>query len=183
MASTSFSKPLYSKSQTQLQPQSQPHSSSQRSSSAQRCYTQSIPHHNSFPRSASHPTSPGHTRQDERNFIAHHDERREIVLPERIEHDPVSRKLGFSSKKLKIDDFELMKTLGTGISCAVRLVGKLRLKSPTGTFARVWLTRLANPRHEDRNKVFALKVLRKVDGMGSIRNAHNVLLTSRSHQA
>jgi protein kinase A len=34
-----------------------------------------------------------------------------------------------------------------------------------GTFARVWLARLANPRHEDRNKVFALKVLKKVDGM------------------
>ncbi len=34
----------------------------------------------------------------------------------------------------------------------------------TGTFARVWLVRLANPRPEDRDKVFALKVLRKVDG-------------------
>jgi hypothetical protein len=115
MASTSFSKPPYSKSQSQLQPQSQSHSSSQRSSSAQRCYTQPFPHHNSFPRSASHPTSPGHTRQDERNFIAHYGERGETVPPERIEHDPVSRKLGFSSKKLRIDDFELMKTLGTGI--------------------------------------------------------------------
>ena len=37
-----------------------------------------------------------------------------------------------------------------------------------GTFARVWLVRLANPRHEDRNKVFALKVLKKVDGMCSM---------------
>jgi hypothetical protein len=36
-----------------------------------------------------------------------------------------------------------------------------------GTFARVWLVRLANPRPEDRNKVFALKVLKKVDGMCS----------------
>ena len=34
-----------------------------------------------------------------------------------------------------------------------------------GTFARVWLVRLANPRPEDRDKVFALKVLRKVDGI------------------
>ena len=33
-----------------------------------------------------------------------------------------------------------------------------------GTFARVWLVRLANPRPEDRDKVFALKVLRKVEG-------------------
>lgn len=33
-----------------------------------------------------------------------------------------------------------------------------------GTFARVWLVRLANPAEEDRDKVFALKVLRKVEG-------------------
>jgi hypothetical protein len=33
-----------------------------------------------------------------------------------------------------------------------------------GTFARVWLVRLANPAPEDRDKVFALKVLRKVEG-------------------
>jgi hypothetical protein len=34
----------------------------------------------------------------------------------------------------------------------------------TGTFARVWLVRLANPAEQDKNKVFALKVLRKADG-------------------
>ncbi len=33
-----------------------------------------------------------------------------------------------------------------------------------GTFARVWLVRLADPAEEDRDKVFALKVLRKVEG-------------------
>lgn len=33
-----------------------------------------------------------------------------------------------------------------------------------GTFARVWLVKLANPAEEDRDKVFALKVLRKVEG-------------------
>jgi hypothetical protein len=33
-----------------------------------------------------------------------------------------------------------------------------------GTFARVWLVRLADPAPEDRDKVFALKVLRKVEG-------------------
>jgi hypothetical protein len=33
-----------------------------------------------------------------------------------------------------------------------------------GTFARVWLARLANPKKEDDSKVFALKILRKVDG-------------------
>jgi protein kinase A len=36
--------------------------------------------------------------------------------------------------------------------------------SYAGTFARVWLVKLANPGPGDREKVFALKVLRKVDG-------------------
>jgi hypothetical protein len=35
----------------------------------------------------------------------------------------------------------------------------------TGTFARVWLARLAKPRPEECHKVFALKVLKKIDGM------------------
>lgn len=34
----------------------------------------------------------------------------------------------------------------------------------SGTFARVWLVKLANPAEADRQKVFALKVLRKVEG-------------------
>lgn len=35
----------------------------------------------------------------------------------------------------------------------------------SGTFARVWLARLSPPHEQDKNKVFALKILRKVDGM------------------
>ncbi|EEP78843.1 vacuolar ATP synthase 16 kDa proteolipid subunit 2 [Uncinocarpus reesii 1704] len=46
--------------------------------------------------------------------------------------------------KLKIEDFELLKTLGTG------------------TFARVWLVRLKNPK-DKANSIFALKILRKAD--------------------
>jgi protein kinase A len=39
------------------------------------------------------------------------------------------------------------------------------LNTGQGTFARVWLAKLANPKDEDeRNKVFALKVLRKTEG-------------------
>jgi hypothetical protein len=34
-----------------------------------------------------------------------------------------------------------------------------------GTFARVWLVRLKDAKPGDENKVFALKILRKVDGM------------------
>lgn len=37
----------------------------------------------------------------------------------------------------------------------------------TGTFARVCLVRLASPTNEtERNKVFALKILRKTEGQG-----------------
>jgi hypothetical protein len=120
MATASMPKPPYSKSQSQSQSQShlQPHSQwqSQRSASAQKYSLPPIPNHNSHPRSASHPTSPGNTRQDEKDFVAHYEERQQIVSPERIEHDSANKKLGFSSRKLRVADFELMKTLGTGIS-------------------------------------------------------------------
>ena len=39
------------------------------------------------------------------------------------------------------------------------------LTSTSGTFARVWLVRLKDAQAGDENKVFALKILRKVDGM------------------
>lgn len=38
----------------------------------------------------------------------------------------------------------------------------------SGTFARVWLVRLKGASGGDENKVFALKILRKVDGMGTL---------------
>lgn len=60
------------------------------------------------------------------------------------EEDFPASELGQPSRNLKLDDFELIKTLGTG------------------TFARVWLTRLKNsPKRNDN--VYALKVLRKAD--------------------
>ena len=60
--------------------------------------------------------------------------------------DPKKKPVGHSSKVLRVEDFELLKTLGTG------------------TFARVWLVRLNSAQGEDRNRVFALKKLRKADG-------------------
>lgn len=38
------------------------------------------------------------------------------------------------------------------------------LTAAPGTFARVWLVQLKDSREKDANKVFALKILRKVDG-------------------
>ncbi|KAF3395851.1 hypothetical protein F1880_006857 [Penicillium rolfsii] len=53
------------------------------------------------------------------------------------------KQLCLSSRSLHVNDFVLMKTLGTG------------------TFARVWLTRLKD--ETDKSKVYALKILRKAD--------------------
>ncbi|KAH8701828.1 putative camp-dependent protein kinase catalytic subunit [Talaromyces proteolyticus] len=63
--------------------------------------------------------------------------------PNTVAEAPEVKHLAEPSRTLGVDDFELIKTLGTG------------------TFARVWLTRLKdNPR---KDKVYALKVLRKAD--------------------
>ena len=121
---------------------------------------------NAPPRSGS---APGERRDEERAFIAQFDNEPRPLSPRLIAEDPKNKKLGMSSKTLGLDDFELLKTLGTGKTtspgCAV--CNHLRLDpltvSVSGTFARVWLARLTNPSLEDRDKVFALKILRKID--------------------
>jgi len=85
------------------------------------------------------------THDEERAFVAHFQERENSLAPEEVQQDPRNKDLGRSSRGLNVHDFELVMTLGTG------------------TFARVWLVRLANPAEEDRDKGYALKVLRKVD--------------------
>lgn len=85
------------------------------------------------------------TTEQEKQFVAHFADSHRTLAPEEITEDARNKELGHSSKGLSVKDFELVRTLGTG------------------TFARVWLVRLANPAEEDRDKVFALKVLRKVD--------------------
>lgn len=56
----------------------------------------------------------------------------------------------------------------------------------TGTFARVWLCRFANPRPPEQDKVFALKVLKKVDviklkQVEHVRNERNILAAVAGH--
>lgn len=70
--------------------------------------------------------------------------------------------VGVNSRKLSVNDFQLIKTLGTG------------------TFARVWLVKLRNAIEADRNKVFALKVLRKVEGSFGILNIVNTYANTDS---
>jgi protein kinase A len=126
-------------------------------------------------RSASHPDpragSPA-LRQQERAALlkkAEHVASKEVTPAEEIPKDPQTQKLGVSSPHLSIHDFDLMRTLGTG------------------TFARVWLCRLSNPSNQaDAHKVFALKVLKKVDviklkQVEHVRNERNVLAAVAGH--
>ncbi|KAL2062392.1 hypothetical protein VTL71DRAFT_6658 [Oculimacula yallundae] len=83
--------------------------------------------------------------EKEKAFVAQFAERTNTLPPEEVQQDPRNKDLGRKSRGLTVHDFELVRTLGTG------------------TFARVWLVRLAKPAEEDRDKVYALKVLRKVD--------------------
>lgn len=74
--------------------------------------------------------------------------------------EPSKKPVGHSSKVLRVSDFELLKTLGTG------------------TFARVWLVKLTAAQGQDSNTVFALKKLRKADGM---QPAHPIRTTLTRH--
>ncbi|KAI1626747.1 non-specific serine/threonine protein kinase [Exophiala viscosa] len=119
-------------------------------------------------RSASHPHPSREQEKDQvlKNAAAHSE--REVMPPEQVSQDPAKKQLGQPSRHLSVRDFELMRTLGTG------------------TFARVWLCRFANPLQQDRDKVFALKVLKKVDviklkQVEHVRNERDVLAAVAGH--
>ena len=66
------------------------------------------------------------------------------------------------------------------------MIGPLTCVCSTGTFARVWLCRFAQPLPQDRDKVFALKVLKKVDviklkQVEHVRNERDVLAAVAGH--
>ena len=86
--------------------------------------------------------------EEEKHKVAQwHDQHSHALLePHEVAQDPSSKPVGHSAPTLSVNDFHLIKTLGTG------------------TFARVWLVQLRDPLPEDVDKVFALKILRKVDG-------------------
>jgi len=81
----------------------------------------------------------------DRSFIKQFSDQQRPLPPAEVAQDPRNKSLGGSSKNLSVHDFDLVRTLGTG------------------TFARVWLVKLKNPAPEDLDKVYALKVLRKVE--------------------
>lgn len=85
-------------------------------------------------------------RDNEKRRLCEWDAEKRPMDYDQICVDPEKKPVGHSSKVLRYEDFDLIKTLGTG------------------TFARVWLVRFANASAEDKDRVFALKKLRKVDG-------------------
>src|ERR1700712_3704811 len=65
--------------------------------------------------------SPRHEDQDdimahdeEMNFISEWEEENRPLSPSQITMDPAQKRIGHSSHHLRLDDFELIKTLGTG---------------------------------------------------------------------
>ncbi|KAL8678549.1 MAG: hypothetical protein Q9186_005094 [Xanthomendoza sp. 1 TL-2023] len=107
--------------------------------------------------------------QQEKQFIADFYDNARPLPPDQIADSPRSKELATSSHQLRIQDFELIKTLGTG------------------TFARVWLATLAGgSRNSNECRVFALKILRKTDiirlkQVEHIRNERNTLAAVAGH--
>ncbi|KAF3045237.1 serine/threonine protein kinase, AGC [Didymella heteroderae] len=136
-----------------------------------------IEHHREKKEGARQPSVPLHDRNDsamdkprekEKHTLAQWEAQRHTLSPDEIDKGPEQKTVGHSSKVLREEDFELIKTLGTG------------------TFARVWLVRLKDAQQGDEDKVFALKILRKVDvirlkQVEHVRNERNVLAKVAGH--
>ena len=95
-----------------------------------------------------------HERQKERNFLCCYECNQAPLSPGEISDAPQNKEVGTASKNLRIGDFELMKTIGTGISpphtlpCRVMTHGanaghQVPLR---GCGSRVWLVPLRTAR-------------------------------------
>ncbi|KAI4130662.1 MAG: hypothetical protein LQ338_001639 [Usnochroma carphineum] len=107
--------------------------------------------------------------QQEKQFIVNYYDNSKPLAPDQIADSARNKELATSSRQLRIQDFELIKTLGTG------------------TFSRVWLACLAGgSRNSNECRVFALKILRKADiirlkQVEHIRNERNTLAAVAGH--
>ncbi|KAL9596277.1 MAG: hypothetical protein Q9219_005907 [cf. Caloplaca sp. 3 TL-2023] len=107
--------------------------------------------------------------RQEKQAIADFYENSRPLPPDQIADSPRNKELATSSRQLRVQDFELIKTLGTG------------------TFARVWLACLAGGSRNSKDcKVFALKILRKADiirlkQVEHIQNERNTLAAVAGH--
>jgi len=106
-------------------------------------------------------------KKKEKDFISCYDCNGPTLSPAQIAEAPRSKELGIASKQFRITDFELIKTIGTGIlsyTCLSMCRNLTLTWYRLGTFARVWLSCLKGaPKEGPSQKVFALKILRKVD--------------------
>lgn len=86
------------------------------------------------------------------------------VEPEQAVMAPREEAVGATKEVLGVGDFELLRILGTGEYSKRVCGGDGTDAGVIGTFARVWLVRMKNPKSGDEKQVFALKVLRKAEG-------------------
>ena len=56
-------------------------------------------------------------REDEKQFISHWEDEKRPLNPDEVNQNPEDKRLGHSSRALRVDDFDLVKTLGTGTAC------------------------------------------------------------------
>lgn len=72
--------------------------------------------HHASPSSSSHTSlvTPESIKQ-ERQFVARFCEQKCVLPPDEIQQNPRNKELGGSSKGLTVRDFELVRTLGTGV--------------------------------------------------------------------
>jgi hypothetical protein len=73
-------------------------------------------------------------------------------------------------RNLRLDDFTRIRTIGEGTWNTILHENCTNLLQIylTGTFARVCLVRLTSPKNKaERTKVFALKILRKTEGLSN----------------
>lgn len=61
------------------------------------------------------------TAQQEKEFVAHYADQTRSLRTEEIQEDRRNKELGHSSKSLSVEDFELVRTLGTGMSSSFLL--------------------------------------------------------------
>jgi protein kinase A len=53
-------------------------------------------------------------REEEKHFISSWEGNKHPLSPSQVASDPEKKKIGHSSRHLRLEDFELIKTLGTG---------------------------------------------------------------------
>lgn len=71
-------------------------------------------HGNNKPASSGLPQIDNEKCQQEKQFIADFYNHSKPLAPNQITSDPHNKELGTSSQQLRVQDFELLKTLGTG---------------------------------------------------------------------